>query len=87
MLAEFVNGADVGMLQRRHRPRLTLEALQRHRVACQLFGQKFQGHEAAELGVLGLVHQAHSTASEQLQHPVVRNRFAPQRSGIALPAV
>ena len=46
LFADFVNGADVGMVQRGCGSRLALEAVERLRVARQLLRQKFQRDEA-----------------------------------------
>ena len=56
--------------------RFAFEALQGRPVAFHLLRQKLQRHEAPELGVLGLVHHAHSPAAQLLNHSVVGNGFA-----------
>jgi hypothetical protein len=42
----------------------------------EVFGKEFQGHEAAELGVLRLVYHTHAAAAGFLDDAVVRNRLA-----------
>ena len=66
LLADLVNRADVGMVQRRRRPRLAPEPLQRLRVVCNLIGQKFQRNKPAQRSILGLVHHAHPSAAQLL---------------------
>ena len=74
--ADFVDGADVGMIQSGRRSRLAPEAFQRLRIFGQLVGQELQGDEAAELSVLGLVDHTHPAAAELLDDAVVRNGLA-----------
>jgi len=76
MPADFVDGADVGMIQRRCGPGLTPETLQRLRVLGHVGGKEFQGNEAAEFGVLGFVDHTHPTAAQFLDDAVVRDGFA-----------
>jgi hypothetical protein len=47
LLADVVNRADVGMIQRRCGLSFAAEAAQRGRVAGHIFGKELQGHEAA----------------------------------------
>ena len=68
--ADVVNGADVGMVQRRSRPRLPLKSLQRLSVL-RLCRQKFERHAAAQPGVLGLKHHAHAALAQMTQHAVM----------------
>ena len=76
MLAEFINRADVGMLQCRGRARFALEALQRHRVARQRLRQELHGDAAAQLEVFRGVDHPHPAAPEDLQNAVVGNDLA-----------
>ena len=78
MLVNVVNGADVGMIERRGRAGFALEAFQRLAVLGKMLRQKLQGDEAAEFNVLGLVHHSHTPVTQHLQHPVVRNLLAHQ---------
>ena len=68
--ADFVNSADVGMVQRRSRPSLPPEALQSLGILRQLIGKKFQRDEAAKLGIFGLVHHPHTTAAQLFENVV-----------------
>ena len=76
VLADLVNRADVGMVQRRGRLRFAPEALQRLRVLGHIIGQELQSDKAAELCVLGLVDHAHPAATELLDDAVVRDGLA-----------
>ena len=71
VFADFVDGADVGMIQRRGSASFAAKALQSLRVLRGVVGKKFQGDEAAEQRVFGLVHDSHATAAEQFDDPVV----------------
>ena len=73
MLADLVNGADVGMIQRGGGAGLAAKTLEGLRVLGRIFGQKLQGNEAAELSVLGLVDDSHAPAAKQVENPVVRD--------------
>ena len=76
VFTNFVNRADVGMIERRGGARLALEALQEPAVLGEFFGQELERDHAAELGVFRLVHHTHAAPAELFQHPVVGNRAA-----------
>ena len=76
VLADVVDGADVGMIQGRGGLRLTLEALTGGRVAEVGLGEELQRDVAVEAGVLTLVDDAHASAAELLDHAVVRDGLA-----------
>ena len=73
MIADLVDGADVGMVQRRGGLRLALKSFEGLRVLRDFLGQELQRDEAVQVGVLGLVHHAHSTAAQLLDDAVVRD--------------
>ncbi len=50
VLANFVNGADVGMVEGRGGLAFALEAAERLRVVRHIVGQEFQGDKAAKVG-------------------------------------
>ena len=64
LLADVVNGADVGMIQGGCGVRFAPEAAERLRIAGDLVGQKLQGDETMQPGVFGLVDDAHAAAAE-----------------------
>jgi hypothetical protein len=72
-LAEVVNGADVGMIERRSGLRFTLETAQRLRIAGDFVGKEFQRHEAVQARVLGFVNHTHAAAAEFFENAVMRN--------------
>ena len=84
LLADVVNGADVGMVESGGGLGFALEAAESLRVSGDLVGQELQGDEAAELNVLGLVDDTHAAAAEFLDDAVVRDGLADQ--GERIPA-
>ena len=76
VLIDLVDRADAGMIQRGGGARFTLKALEHRGVLRHLRGQEFDGDVAAELGVLGLVDDAHAPAAELGGDPVVRDGLA-----------
>src|SRR5882762_3308921 len=73
MLADLVDGADVRMVEGRSCTCLAAEPFQCLRILPHIFGEKLQRDEAPKLGVLSLVHHAHSAAAEFLNNAVVRD--------------
>jgi hypothetical protein len=73
MFADVVDGADVGMVQRRSGLGLAAEALQSPGVLGEFFRQELQSNKAGEPGVLGLVYDA-----QLLDDAVVRDGLADQ---------
>ena len=78
LLADVMNGADVGMIQGGRGPSLALESAQRLPVASQIVRQELEGDEAMEPGVLRLVDHAHAAAAELLDDAVVGEGLADQ---------
>ena len=78
LLADVVNGADVGMVQSGGGPRFALEPAQRLPVARQVVRQELEGHEATESSVLRFVDHAHAAAAELLDDAVVGEGLADQ---------
>ena len=81
VLADFVDGANVGVIEGRSGARFALESLQRLVVLRQFLGQEFQRDEAAELDVFRLVHHTHPAAAEFFNDLIVRDRFADHGRG------
>ena len=73
VLANLVDGADVGMVQSRGGTRLSAEALQGKCVAGQLIGKKLQGDKAAQFLVLRLVDDSHAAAAKSFDDLVAGN--------------
>ena len=71
MLADLMNGADVGVVQRRGGARLAAKAFQRLRILRSIVGKKLQSDETAEQRVFRLVHHSHSAAAKEFGDPVM----------------
>jgi hypothetical protein len=68
-----VNGTDVGVVEGGGRTGFSLESFESLIVFGESFGQELEGHETAELSVLGLIHHTHTTAAELFQDAIVGN--------------
>ena len=75
-LADVVNGADVGMVQRGSGLGLAAETLQSLAVLGDVFREEFQGDEAIEAGVFGLVNDTHAATTQLFDDAVVRDGLA-----------
>ena len=76
LLADVINRADIGMIQRGRGLGLALKAGQRLRVAGNFFGQELESDEAMQPRILGLIDHAHAPAAELLKNAVVRDGLA-----------
>ena len=72
-LANVVNGADVGMVQRGSRLRLALKAAERLGILGHFIGQKFERDKTMQPRVFGFVNHTHAAAAQLLDNAVVRN--------------
>ena len=81
--ADVVDGADVGVVQRRGGAGLAAEAVEDGKLAANLVGQKFECDEAAKAGVLGLVDHAHSPAAKLFDHSIMGDGFADHGQALA----
>jgi hypothetical protein len=73
VLAEGMDGADVGVVQRRGRPRLAQEESQPVGVPGVLRRQELQGDVPAQARLTGLVDDAHAAAAQQAQILIAGN--------------
>src|SRR5208283_2258710 len=73
VLTDFVDSADIRMVQGGGRLRLSLEAGQGLRVLSDIIGQKLQGDKAVQAYVLGLVDDTHAAAAELFEDTVMRD--------------
>ena len=76
VLADFIDGADVGMVQRGGGAGFAAEAFERLWVVATVVRKELQGDEATELGVFGFVDHAHPAAAELFDNAVVRDGLA-----------
>ena len=76
MLADFINGAYIGVVQCRGRAGFLLEARQRLGMVAVFLGQELQRHVALELEVLRPENDTHSAAAQFVKDQVVGDGFA-----------
>ena len=62
-LAYVVNGADIGMIERRSGARLALETFPRS-FRCKGLRQNFDGYFASQPGVASAIHFAHASFAD-----------------------
>ena len=79
LLANFVDRANVGMIEGRSGAGLAAETFERLRVARDVIRKKFQSDEAAKFGVFRFVDDAHAATTEPVDDAVVRNCPADRR--------
>src|SRR6202035_5918822 len=78
LLADVVNGADVGMIQSGRGLGFAAKALERLTVLGEIFGEKLEGDEAVEARVFRFVNHTHAAATEFLDDPVMRDGLIDQ---------
>src|ERR1700732_1516092 len=71
--ANIVDGADVGMVERRSRLRLALKSAQCSGVASDVFRKELQRNEAPQPRVFRLVDNAHPATAQFFDDAVVGN--------------
>ncbi len=76
MLADVVNGADVGVVEGGGSPGLAPEPFQGLVGLEPPLGQELQRDLAVQVCVLGLVDDGHAAAAQLLAHAVVRDGLA-----------
>ena len=76
LIVNFVDRADVRMVQGGGSLGFALEAAESLRVLGDFIGQELQGDKAAELHVLGFVDHTHPAATQLLDDAVVRDGLA-----------
>ena len=73
LLTDVINGANIRMIQSGGRLRLTLKPRQGLAIAGHFRRQEFEGHKTVQARVFGLVHYTHPTATELLDHAIMRD--------------
>ena len=76
LVVNFVNRADVRMIECRGSFGLALKAAECLRVLGYVVGQELESHKTTEFDILGLVHHAHPATAELLDDAVVREGLA-----------
>ena len=72
-LSNFMDSADIRMVQCGRRLRFALEACQGLNIFGDIVGQEFERDQAMQPGVFRFVHHAHAAAPEFLDNAVVRD--------------
>jgi hypothetical protein len=73
LLANVVDGADVGMIEGGGGLCLSTEATERLRIARHFVRQELQSDEPVQASILGLANYAHAATTELLDDAVVRD--------------
>src|SRR5713101_1611001 len=76
LMPDFIDRADIGMVEGRGRLRLSLEAGQCLGILGDVIGQKLQGDKPTKGYVLGLIDNAHPAAADLFHNAVVRDCLA-----------
>ena len=72
-LPNVIDCADIRMVQRRGRLRLSLESRQGLRVSRHILGEEFQRNKTVQPYVLSLIDHAHTATTELFYDSVVRD--------------
>ena len=83
MLADFMDRADVGVVQCRRGTRLSTKSFERLRIMRDTFGQEFQRYETTKFGVLGFVDYTHPATPQLLDYAVMRDGLPHELGGRA----
>ncbi len=73
VLPNFVNGADVGMVEGGGCPGFASKALQCLGVLGHVLGQKLQRHRAPQHRIFRSINHTHPTARDLFEHTIVRD--------------
>ena len=76
MVIDFINRADIGMVQGGCAASFAAEAFDRRRVPRQLLRQEFERHVPAEFEIFRLVDHAHTADPQALQNAIVGHHLA-----------
>src|SRR5215469_13177128 len=79
MLADFVDSADVRMIQRRSGPRLAAKTFEGCLVPGDFVRQELECDKPAEMSVFSLINNTHAAAPQLFQNAVMRNRLTQRR--------
>jgi hypothetical protein len=81
LVINFVDGADIRMIQCRGGLGFTLKAAERLRVFGDVVGKELESDKATELYVLSLVNHTHPAAAEFFDDAIVRDGLADHAVG------
>ena len=74
--ADVIDGADVGVVQRRGSAGFAAEAVKDGKLTANLVGEKFERNETPQAGVLGFVDHTHSPAAKLFDYSIMGYGFA-----------
>ena len=75
-LIDFVDGADIGMVESGCGASLATKTFQGLRIVSYIFWQELQSDKSAQARVFRLIYDAHSAAAELLNNAIVRDGLA-----------
>jgi len=73
VLADFIDRADVGMVERGSNPSLASEAFQSLRVLRHIVREELQGDKATKLCVFSVINNTHPSTAELFDDAIVRD--------------
>ena len=76
VLSNLVDGADIRVVQGGGRTRFALKTVKRERIFFRLRRQELERDVAAQVDVLGFIHNTHPSAAELREDTVVRDGLA-----------
>jgi hypothetical protein len=77
-----MNGADIWVVQGGSGLSFPLKSSERVRITGDTVRKEFQGNEAMQTDVFGLINHTHAAAAELLNDAVVRDGLADKRLGL-----
>src|SRR6202035_1816865 len=75
-LINFINRADIGMVESGCRTSLTSKTFEALRIVSYIFREELQSDKAAQPCVFRLIHHAHSTTAKLLKNSIVSDGLA-----------
>lgn len=87
MRANFIDRADIGVIQRGRSTRLAPKAFQRLGIFGKVVSQELESDKSTEMGVFRLVDDPHAATAEFLDNAVMRNGLAYHVMEILCPAL
>ena len=83
VIADFIDGANIGMIQCGSSLSFAFKAAQSLRIWRESVRKELQGNEAVQLGVFSLVHNTHTAAAELFDDTVMRDGLAKHGQAVA----
>ena len=80
MLLNFVDGADIGVVQCRGGLGFTLKTLEGNRITGEFLWQKLQRYQPTQFEILAFEHHSHATAPDDIDYAVMRDLLSNERA-------